>query len=104
MATLEHHHVPYVTGMTWTTDALYRETRGKVGAAGRRGVPHGGDGGRGVLRGRGVPGRHVRPTAVRRATTCPATRGTSAAGTSTPTAAELMFRLAAEAVLRLPPG
>jgi uridine phosphorylase len=29
-ATLADHHVPYVTGATWTTDALYRETRGKV--------------------------------------------------------------------------
>ncbi|MBE2219916.1 MAG: DUF952 domain-containing protein [Anaerolineae bacterium] len=25
--TLDHHHVPYVTGKTWTTDAPYRETR-----------------------------------------------------------------------------
>jgi uridine phosphorylase len=30
VATLEHHHVPYVTGKTWTTDGLYRETRGKL--------------------------------------------------------------------------
>lgn len=29
-STLLEHRVPYVTGMTWTTDALYRETRGKV--------------------------------------------------------------------------
>ena len=28
--TLDAHHVPYVTGKTWTTDAIYRETRGKV--------------------------------------------------------------------------
>lgn len=28
--TLESHEIPYVLGMTWTTDALYRETRGKV--------------------------------------------------------------------------
>ena len=28
--TLEAHHVPFVTGATWTTDALYPETRGKV--------------------------------------------------------------------------
>jgi hypothetical protein len=27
---LEDHHVPYVTGKTWTTDGLYRETRGKL--------------------------------------------------------------------------
>jgi uridine phosphorylase len=29
-ATLERHDVPYVTGKTWTTDALYRETREKL--------------------------------------------------------------------------
>lgn len=28
--TLQAHHVPYVIGKTWTTDALYRETPGKV--------------------------------------------------------------------------
>ena len=28
--TLERHDVPYVTGKTWTTDGIYRETRGKV--------------------------------------------------------------------------
>jgi uridine phosphorylase len=30
VATLERHKVPFVTGKTWTTDALYRETRAKV--------------------------------------------------------------------------
>jgi uridine phosphorylase len=30
VATLVRHHVPHVTGKTWTTDGLYRETRGKV--------------------------------------------------------------------------
>ena len=30
VATVERHHVPYVTGLTWTTDAIYRETRGKA--------------------------------------------------------------------------
>jgi len=30
LATLDRHHVPHVEGKTWTTDALYRETRGKV--------------------------------------------------------------------------
>ena len=30
LATLDHHAVPYVTGRTWTTDAIYRETRGKL--------------------------------------------------------------------------
>jgi uridine phosphorylase len=27
---LKRHHVPYVIGKTWTTDAVYRETRGKM--------------------------------------------------------------------------
>lgn len=30
VATLERHHVPHVEGTTWTTDAIYRETRAKV--------------------------------------------------------------------------
>jgi uridine phosphorylase len=30
VATLARHNVPYVTGKTWTTDGLYRETRGKI--------------------------------------------------------------------------
>lgn len=29
-ATLKKHHIPYVTGKTWTTDAYFRETRQKV--------------------------------------------------------------------------
>lgn len=29
-ATLNKHHVPYVAGKTWTTDAIYRETRAKM--------------------------------------------------------------------------
>lgn len=29
-ATLAHHHLPYVVGKTWTTDAIYRETRAKI--------------------------------------------------------------------------
>jgi len=28
--TLDAHHVPYVTGKTWTTDAIYRETPAKI--------------------------------------------------------------------------
>jgi len=30
IATLDRHGIPYVSGKTWTTDGLYRETRGKV--------------------------------------------------------------------------
>lgn len=29
-ATLQHHHIPYVKGKTWTTDAIYRETRARM--------------------------------------------------------------------------
>jgi uridine phosphorylase len=29
-AVLKEHHVPYVVGKTWTTDAIYRETRSKM--------------------------------------------------------------------------
>jgi uridine phosphorylase len=29
-STLSHHNVPYIKGMTWTTDAYYRETPEKV--------------------------------------------------------------------------
>jgi len=29
-AVLQKHHVPYVTGKTWTTDGLYRETPAKI--------------------------------------------------------------------------
>ena len=32
VSTAERHGVPHVTGATWTIDALYRETRGKVEA------------------------------------------------------------------------
>lgn len=30
VATMERHGVPHVEGATWTTDAIYRETRGKM--------------------------------------------------------------------------
>lgn len=30
VGTLENREIPYVLGMTWTTDGFYRETRGKV--------------------------------------------------------------------------
>lgn len=29
-ATLDAHRIPYIAGKTWTTDAVYRETRGKI--------------------------------------------------------------------------
>ena len=29
-AVLQKHHVPYETGKTWTTDAIFRETRGRI--------------------------------------------------------------------------
>ncbi len=27
---LNHHHIPHISGKTWTTDAIYRETRAKM--------------------------------------------------------------------------
>ena len=86
VATLERHHVPHVTGKTWTTDGLYRETR-EGRPSRRRGVPHGRDGGRGVLRGRRVPRGRRSGSCSTRATTSRATPGTTAGGTSTPPAA-----------------
>ena len=103
VATLEHHGVPHVTGKTWTTDGLYRETREKVArrvaegcltvemeaaaffaVAAFRGVAFGqllyaGD----DLSGDAWDQRGWDEHAVGR---------------------ELLFRLAAEAVLRLPPS
>ncbi len=31
-AALAHHHIPYIKGMTWTTDAIFRETRARMEA------------------------------------------------------------------------
>ena len=64
VATAERHGVPHVRGSTWTIDAFYRETRGKVDARVRE-VPHGRDGGGGFLRRRGVSRSDVRPGALR---------------------------------------
>ncbi len=55
-ATLGRRHVPYVLAKTWTTDGIYRETRGKM-ALRCRGLRHRGDGGRGVVRAVAVPRR-----------------------------------------------
>ena len=32
METLVEHGIPFITGRTWTTDAFYRETPGKIAA------------------------------------------------------------------------
>src|SRR5258706_2688518 len=37
VATLDAHAIPYVTGRTWTTDGIYRETRDKVRRRGAEG-------------------------------------------------------------------
>ena len=74
------HHVPYVTGKTWTTDGFYRETRGKVDTPRRRGLPHGRDGGRGVLRGRPRSAASRSGSCSTRATISRETRGTTGMG------------------------
>ena len=87
VATLERHHVPHVTGKTWTTDGLYRETRGKVASDASP---------RDASRWRWKRRRSSRwrrsaesrsDSCSTRATICRATRGTSADGTRTPAGA-----------------
>jgi uridine phosphorylase len=103
VATLEAHGVPYATGKTWTTDALYRETRAKVArrvaegclsvemeaaacfaVAAFRGVPFG----QLLYAGDDLSGEHWDD------------RGWAGHASGR----ELVFRLAAEAVLLLPPA
>jgi uridine phosphorylase len=60
----EDHH-EYIRGKTWTTDAVYRETRADEPAAARR-LHRGRDGGGGVLRGRALSPRAVCPDSLRR--------------------------------------
>ena len=88
VATLEERAVPYVKGKTWTTDAIFRETRGAGCAAHRRGLRVRRDGGRGMLRGR--PNSGVSPSAScsTPATTCQARSGTTVAGTAMPPGAK----------------
>ena len=64
-AVLKSRGCDYLTGKTWTTDALYRETAGEGRAAARRGLPDGGDGSRRPVRGRPVPGRSAGSGALR---------------------------------------
>ena len=56
-STLDRHGVGYRLGKTWTTDAIYRETRGRVRAAASRRVRCGGDGSLGPLCRRRIPRR-----------------------------------------------
>ena len=103
LATLEGHKVPYLTGKTWTTDGFYRETRAKVtrrvaegcltvemeaaaclAVAEFRGVPFG----QLLYAGDDLSGEHWDERGwVRHAS-----------------GREMLFRLAAESVLRLPPN
>ncbi|HEY7666599.1 MAG TPA: nucleoside phosphorylase [Actinomycetota bacterium] len=102
VATLRAHDVPYVTGATWTTDGLYRETKAKVerrvaegcltvemeaaaffAVAAFRGVAFG----QVLYAGDDLSGDAWDP------------RGWNDHATSR----ELLFRIAAEACLRLPP-
>ena len=100
VATLERHGIPHVTGKTWTTDALYRETREK---AARR-VPRAASRSRWrPRRSSRLPGSAASPSGScsTRETTFRATCGTPAGGIDHETGRQQLFRLAAEAVLRL---
>ena len=60
---LSERGVPFVASKTWTTDAIYRETRAR-GPPARGGVPRRGDGGGRAARGRALPQRPARLPAV----------------------------------------
>jgi uridine phosphorylase len=63
---LTSHGRPYTIGKTWTTDGIYSGDTGQGRTAQVRGLHHRRDGGRRVLRGGSLQGRHVRPDALRR--------------------------------------
>ncbi len=103
LATLAEHHVPYVEGPTWTTDAIYRETRGKVAqrvAEGCLTVEMEAAGFFAVAAFRGVTFGQLLYAGDDLSGDAWDQRGWDAHATGR----ELLFRLAADAVLRLPPG
>ena len=65
VATLERHHVPYVTGQDVDDRRPVPGDARQGRTPGRGGMPHGGDGGGGVLRGGRVPRGDVRSAALR---------------------------------------
>lgn len=102
LATLADHHVPYVEGATWTTDAIYRETRGKVAqrvAEGCLTVEMEAAGFFAVAAFRGVTLGQLLYAGDDLSGDAWDQRGWDDHATGR----ELLFRLAAEAVLRLPP-
>jgi uridine phosphorylase len=103
VATLERHEVPYVTGTTWTTDGLYRETRDRMArrvAEGCLTVEMEAAAFFAVAAFRGVAFGQILYAGDDLSGTAWDSRGwlEHESGRS------LLFRLAAEAVLRLPPG
>lgn len=103
VAALGDHHVPYVTGTTWTTDAIYRETRGKVDrrvAEGCLTVEMEAAGFFAVAAFRGVTFGQLLYAGDDLSGDTWDQRGWDDHASGR----ELLFRLAADAVLRLPPG
>jgi len=103
LATLDEHHVPHVQGVTWTTDAIYRETRGKVDrrvAEGCLTVEMEAAGFFAVAAFRGVTFGQLLYAGDDLSGDAWDQRGWDQHATGR----ELLFRLAADAVLRLPPG
>jgi uridine phosphorylase len=101
--TLDEHHVPFVTGKTWTTDAIYRETRGKVErrvAAGCLTVEMEAAAFFAVASFRGVEFGQLLYAGDDLSGDAWDQRGWDEHADGR----ELMFRIAADAVLRLPPG
>ena len=99
-AVLRENHHDYISGKTWTTDAVYRGDAAADGAAAARGLCRGRSGGGCVFRRRTFPPGRVRATPVRRRHPQPVGDGLRADGTVN-AARERLFHLAAEACLRL---
>ena len=102
VATLTRHEVPYVTGKTWTTDGLYRETRGKVArrvAEGCLAVEMEAAACFAVAAFRGVPFGQL----LYAGDDLSGEQWDERGWVGHASGRELLFRLAAESVLRLPP-
>jgi uridine phosphorylase len=102
VATLKRHEVPYVTGKTWTTDGLYRETRGKIArrvAEGCLAVEMEAAACFAVAAFRGVPFGQL----LYAGDDLSGEQWDERGWVGHASGRELLFRLAAESVLRLPP-
>ena len=102
VATLTRHEVPYVTGKTWTTDGLYRETRGQIArrvAEGCLAVEMEAAACFAVAAFRGVPFGQL----LYAGDDLSGEQWDERGWVGHASGRELLFRLAAESVLRLPP-